>query len=119
RRNLDRLPTHARHIPDAGPTVTSLSPAADATAIGAPTFTWEGADGAVEFRVNVASEPSLRNVKSFRWSPDETWSPSRKQWRKIGRLAAKHGHGAVWWWITARDADGRQRSGRARLLLVP
>ncbi|MEN8151022.1 MAG: MJ1477/TM1410 family putative glycoside hydrolase, partial [Planctomycetota bacterium] len=39
RRNLDRLPTHARHIPDAGPTVTSLSPAADATATGAPTFT--------------------------------------------------------------------------------
>jgi len=119
RRALDEVPHHARHVPGAGPRVTGTAPIDGATADAVPTFRWQGGDGAIEYRLCFAGEPSLRKVKTFRWRAATEWTPSRKHGKKIARLAARNGRGAVWWWVTARDAEGRQRSGRARILRLP
>jgi cysteinyl-tRNA synthetase len=115
-RALDRMPDHARHVPGEGPRVVSVAPADDAEADAVPTFRWQGSEGAVEYRVCVAGEPSLKKVVTFRWQAAAEWTPSKKHGKKVLRLAAKQGHDAVWWWVTARDAEGRQRSGRLRKL---
>jgi len=119
RRALDRLPDHARHVPGEGPTVISTAPANGAETDTAPTFRWQGSDGAVQYRVCFAGEPSLRKVKTFKWQTGPEWTPSTKHWKKIARLAARHELDAVWWWVTARDASGRQRSDRLRVLRLP
>jgi hypothetical protein len=43
-----------------------------------------------------------------------TFVPDSTQWRRITPLAGKNGYGAIYWWVTARDAAGHLRSAPAR-----
>ena len=123
-RALDRYVVNPAHPPPpAGPTVTLLAPAdgTDVVAATPLTFTWNGANGAVDYQIYFSGSdgfrvpirmPSQRSVLT-----GTSFTPSTDQWKRIMRQAASNGYGAIYWWVAARDAGGRLRSSRARRLV--
>ena len=87
-----------------------------------PTLAFEGTEGAIEFRVSFAVEPSFRKLFTLprrgRWTPEGEFTLNENEWRRIRRRAARKESGEAWWWVTARDPEGQLRSCRARRLVL-
>jgi uncharacterized protein (TIGR01370 family) len=123
-RALDRYVLNPYHPPSpAGPTVTLSTPLdnTDVMSGSPPTFSWIGANGAADYQIYFSGWDSYRAPVKF---PSATgflvgtgFVPTPKQWKRIVRQAANNGYGAIYWWATARDANGALRSSRARRMV--
>jgi hypothetical protein len=87
-----------------------------------PTFAWNGSGGAVSYRISFSGFDSFRRVVEFP-SPrkvisDTVFTPSASLWRRIVRQAGRNGAGNIYWWVTAFDANGAQRTSLARHLVT-
>jgi len=123
-RALDRYVLNPVHAPPpAGPTVTLSLPADNTEVMTAtpPTFSWNGADGAVDYQILFSGYDSYRKPIRF---PSTTgflaatgFTPTTAQWKRIVQQGAHNGYGAIYWWVQGRDASGALRSSRARRLV--
>ncbi len=120
RRDLDRLTTWRRHpAPPIAP-VSLRAPAAGAALDpgAAPEFSWSPLSGSRGYRVSFSGDPAFRKVITWprgrkKVLRDATFTPTRKQWKKIRRQARRNDEGVVWWWVTRIDDDGHRRTCRA------
>jgi cysteinyl-tRNA synthetase, unknown class len=123
-RALDQYTINPTHPPaPAGPSVTPIAPqdGADAIASAPPTFAWSAAGGAVDYQLWFSGYDSFRKPAKLpsprRFMTGTTYTPDRRTWKKLVRLARNNGYGAIYWWVVARDAANAQRASRARRLV--
>lgn len=119
-RALDRYVLNANHPPSPAPTVTLTAPddASDVTATAAPTFQWTASNDAVAFQIWFSGDDSFRRWLTLpggaRFLTTTGFTPDRRTWARILRLAGNNGYDAVYWWVTALDANRHVRTSRAR-----